>query len=295
MSDSKQTAVNKYGFIVMTDEGALFGTLSGMTKEILHQFSVELPNKRWPLGNKPPTDRATARRAWIDYVKKIAGLATQFYIDQDTREPNITGLILAGYEFLMESLTQDRMLDPALEAKVLCCAVVSYADDSGFNHAINLSSDYIADVKFVQEKRLIRDFFAEALGSGKRGDKWNCTFGVEETLKALELGAVKTLMVCENLDISSYIAKNCVTGEISIQHYYEAEEKDRSGFYHLTSNDAFEIENNQFSIRCLANKYNSAVEFVTDKTQEGRQFCGTFKGIGGILRHQHGEVNVKGF
>ncbi|XP_026416399.1 eukaryotic peptide chain release factor subunit 1-3-like [Papaver somniferum] len=192
MSDSQQTAVNKYGFIVMTDEGALFGTLSGMTKEILHQFSVELPKNRWPLGNKPPMDRATARRAWIDYVKKIADLATQFYIDQDTREPNISGLILAGYEFLMKSLTRDGMLNPALEAKVLCRAVVSYADDSGFNHAINLSSDYIADVKFVQEKRLIRNFFAEALGC-KRGDKWNCTFGVEQTLKALELGAVKRL------------------------------------------------------------------------------------------------------
>ncbi|KAI3851861.1 hypothetical protein MKW98_019860 [Papaver atlanticum] len=280
MSDSQQTAVNKYGFIVMTDEGVLFGTLSGMTKEILHQFSVELPKKRWPLGNKPPVDRATDRRAWIDYVKKIAGLATQFYIDQDTREPNITGLIVSGYEFLMESLTQDGMLDPALEAKILCCAVISYADDSGFNHAIDLSSDYIADVKFVQEKRLIRNFFAEALGC-KRGDKWNCVFGVEETLKALESGAVKTLMVCENMDVSRYIAKKL--------------EKDRSGFYHLSSNEESEVENNQFSIRCLATKYNSAVEFVTDKTPEGRQFCGTFKGIGGIFRHQLGEENGKGF
>ncbi|KAI3946263.1 hypothetical protein MKW92_035716 [Papaver armeniacum] len=267
MSDSQQTAVNKYGFIVMTDEGALFGTLSGMTKEILHQFSVELPRKRRPLGNRPPTDRATARRALVDYVKKIADLATQFYTDQDTREPNITGLILAGYEFLMKSLTRD----------VLCCAVVSYADDSGFNHAIDLSSDYIADVKFVQEKRLIRNFFAEALGC-KRGEKWNCTFGVEETL------TVKTLMVCENLDISRYIAKDSVTGEISIQHVYEAEE-DQRDFCHLTNNEESEVENNQFSIRCLATKYNSAVEF----------FCGTFKGIGGILHHQLGEENGKGF
>ncbi|KAI3940047.1 hypothetical protein MKW92_050337 [Papaver armeniacum] len=267
----------------MTDEGALFGTLSGMTKEILHQFSVELPKKRWPLGNRPPTDRATARRALVDYVKKIADLATQFYTDQDTREPNISGLILARYEFLTESLTRD----------VLCCAVVSYADDSGFNHAIDLFSDYIADVKFVQEKRLIRNFFAEALGC-KRGEKWNCTFGVEETLKALELGAVKTLMVCENLDISRYIAKDSVTGEISIQHVYEAEE-DQRDFCHLTSNEKSEVENNQFSIRCLATKYNSAVEFVTNKTPEGRQFCGTFKGIGGILRHQLGEENGKGF
>ncbi|KAI3900998.1 hypothetical protein MKW92_020429 [Papaver armeniacum] len=174
----------------------------------------------------------------------------------------------------MQLLTQDGMLDPALGAKVL---FVSYADDSGFDHAIDVSSEFIADVKFVQEKWLNRNFFAEALGCGKRGDKWNCVIGVEETLKALESGAVKTLMVCKNLYVSRHIAKNNVTGEMSIQHVYEAEEKDHFNFCHLTSNDASEVENNQFSVRCLATKYNPAVEFVTNKTQEGRQ---TFKGIG---------------
>lgn len=36
---------DKFGFIVMDGNGALFGTVSGSTKEILHKFSVELPKK----------------------------------------------------------------------------------------------------------------------------------------------------------------------------------------------------------------------------------------------------------
>ena len=36
---------NKFGFIVMDGNGALFGTLSGNTREVLHKFTVDLPKK----------------------------------------------------------------------------------------------------------------------------------------------------------------------------------------------------------------------------------------------------------
>ena len=36
---------NKFGFIVMDGNGALFGTLSGNTREVIHKFAVELPKK----------------------------------------------------------------------------------------------------------------------------------------------------------------------------------------------------------------------------------------------------------
>ena len=36
---------NKFGFIVMDGNGALFGTLQGNTREVLHKFNVDLPKK----------------------------------------------------------------------------------------------------------------------------------------------------------------------------------------------------------------------------------------------------------
>ena len=36
---------NKFGFIVMDGNGALFGTLCGNTREVLHKFTVDLPKK----------------------------------------------------------------------------------------------------------------------------------------------------------------------------------------------------------------------------------------------------------
>ena len=36
---------NKFGFIIMDGNGALFGTLSGNTRDVLHKFTVDLPKK----------------------------------------------------------------------------------------------------------------------------------------------------------------------------------------------------------------------------------------------------------
>ncbi|KAI3896577.1 hypothetical protein MKX03_023152 [Papaver bracteatum] len=289
MSDSQKTDVKKYGFIVMDDKRTLYGTLSGMTKDILHQFSVVLPEKEM-IGSK--SDLVCAQIACTNYVRKIADLATHFYINQDTMQPNVSGLILGGHPCIIPTLTGPNMLSPTLLAKVLCCASVSYGGDHGFEQTINMCKGILADTKYIQQKYLIQKYFDEYMD-----DAGSCVFGVVKTLKALESGAVKTLMVCEKLDIRKYIVENSVTGEISIRNSDETEEEndqDGDDFCFLTDNDESEVQENQFHLSSLATKYNSAVEFVTLKSPEGDQFSFTFKGIGGFLRHQLGEENEKG-
>ena len=36
---------NKFGFIIMDGNGALFGTLQGNTRNVMHKFTVDLPKK----------------------------------------------------------------------------------------------------------------------------------------------------------------------------------------------------------------------------------------------------------
>ena len=54
----------------------------------------------------------------------------------------------------------------------------------------------MANVKFIQEKKLIGRYFDEI-----SQDTGKYCFGVDDTLKALEMGAVETLICWENLDI----------------------------------------------------------------------------------------------
>ena len=45
-----------------------------------------------------------------------------------------------------------------LQAKVLKIVDVSYGGENGFNQAIELAADTLANVKFIQEKKLIGKF-----------------------------------------------------------------------------------------------------------------------------------------
>jgi peptide chain release factor subunit 1 len=115
------------------------------------------------------------------------------------------------------------MFDPRLQTKVLNVVDVSYGGENGFNQAIELSAEILANVKFIQEKRLIGKYFEEI-----SQDTGKYVFGIEDTLKGLEMGAVETLIVWENLEVNRYVLKNAVSGEIVIKHLNKEQEADQS-------------------------------------------------------------------
>jgi len=115
----------------------------------------------------------------------------------------VTGLVIAGSAEFKTELAQSDMFDPRLVPKVIKIVDISYGGESGFNQAVELSADTLSNVKFVQEKKLIQAYFDEiAIDSGKY------CFGVDECFKALEGGAVQTLIVWEALDVNRLQLKN---------------------------------------------------------------------------------------
>ena len=89
-----------------------------------------------------------------------------------------------------------------------CCSAAG--GENGFNQAIELSADTLANVKFVQEKRLISKFFDEI-----SQDTSKFVFGVADTLQCLEMGAVETLVVWEDLQVYRYTLMNSTSGNMS--------------------------------------------------------------------------------
>ncbi|MCO5599215.1 hypothetical protein L7F22_053315 [Adiantum nelumboides] len=275
---------DKFGFIIMDGNGALFGTLSGNTREILHKFTVDLPKKHGRGGQSALRFARLRMEKRHNYVRKTAELSTQFFVNPATSQPNVSGLILAGSADFKTELSQSDMFDPRLQVKVLKVVDVSYGGENGFNQAIELSAEVLANVKFIQEKRLIGRYFDEI-----SQDTGKYVFGVDDTLKALEMGAVEILIVWENLDVNRYVLKNPVTGEISIKHLNKDQQTDLSNFKDSATSSDLEVEDKTSLLEWFANEYKKfgcTLEFVTNKSQEGSQFCRGFGGIGGILRYQ---------
>ncbi|PAV63137.1 hypothetical protein WR25_12394 [Diploscapter pachys] len=179
-------------------------------------------------------------------------------------------------------LGQSDMFDQRLQAKLIKTVDISYGGENGFNQAIELAADALANVKFIQEKKLIGGYFEEI-----SQDTGKYVFGVADTLQALEMGAVETLICWENLDIVRYKLKNS-TGEEKVIHLRPDEEKDKSHFQDKEGQD-LEIVETMALLEWFANNYKSfgaTLEIVTDKSQEGAQFVRGFGGIGGLLRYR---------
>lgn len=273
---------NKFAFIVMDGNGALFGTLSGNTRDVLHKFTVDLPKKHGRGGQSAMRFARLRMEKRHNYLRKVAETAVQLFISND--RPNITGLIIAGSADFKTELSQSDMFDPRLQAVILKVVDVSYGGENGFNQAIELSAEVLANVKFIQEKRLINRYFDEI-----SQDTGKFCFGVDDTLRGLEMGAIETLIVWENLTVTRYVLKKHEADELITLNLTPEQEKDRTLFVDKDSGVEYETVDKMPLLEWLANNYKTfgaALEIVTDRSQEGSQFCKGFGGIGGILRYR---------
>ncbi|KAG5083084.1 hypothetical protein JHK84_053122 [Glycine max] len=200
---------DKFGFIIMDGNDTLFGTLTGNTREVLHKFTVDLPKKHGRGGQSALCFACLRMEKRHNYVRNTAELATQFFINPATSQPNVSGLILAGSVGFKTELSQSDMFNPRLQAKILNVVDVSYGGENGFNQAIELSAEMLSNVN---------------------------------TLKALEMGAVGTLIVWENLDINRYVLKNSSTGEIVIKHLNKEQEGNQSNFRDSPTSAELEVQ-----------------------------------------------------
>jgi peptide chain release factor subunit 1 len=117
---------------------------------------------------------------------------------------------------------------------------------------------------------------------------------VEDTLKALELGAVEDLIIWDNLETNRYVLRNSQSGEETVT-YMAKEQEGNENLFHDEGGAGLEVIENEPLVEWMANNYNKFgcnLEFVTDQSGEGTQFV---KGFGGILRWAVDFVELNNF
>lgn len=272
-------ADDRFGFIVMDGNGSLFGALSGNTREIIHKFTVDLPKKHGRGGQSALRFSRLRDEKRHNYVRKVAETAVQCFITND--KPNIKGLVLAGSADFKTELGKSELFDLRLQQIIVKVVDISYGGENGFNQAIELSAEALSNVKFIKEKKLITQYFDEiSMDTGK------FCYGIDDTLKALDLGACETIICWEGLEEIRYTLKN-VEGEEVIKIVKPETPKEE----YLIDKDGSELEivSDQPFLEWLAENYKNygaTVEFVTDRSSEGAQFCRGFGGIGALLRYK---------
>mmetsp|Transcript_54009 Transcript_54009/g.101473 ORF Transcript_54009/g.101473 Transcript_54009/m.101473 type:complete len:434 (+) Transcript_54009:73-1374(+) len=271
---STLTCQHVYGFIIVDGNGCLCGTLSGHSKKVREKFSVDLPNKHGRGGQSALRFARLRLEKRHYYLQKVAELAKRCFISSESA--NISVLVLAGAAEFKDNLTSNCLLDPRLQDVLLATLDISYGGEHGFHQAIHLSKDILRDVEFQSERRVISAFLNEV-----SKDSGIYCYGMQETITALEMGAVDTLIVWDQFPEKLFVARSPATDteEVLLVNPALLDE------HHDPDTQVVEIQFVDWIID-KHKAFGTKLEFITDQSTEGTQFCKGFGGIGGVLRYK---------
>lgn len=270
-----------YGVIVCDGKGALFGTIQGSSREVIHRMSVDLPNKHRRGGQSAKRFERLCEEKRKKYVQKVAEMAIRFYITDSS--PNVHGIILAGSANLKDDLSKQTVFAKRLSHLVLASLDISYGGESGFSQVIDDCVDLIGSKKLSHEKCLLESYM-EAIDQ----DNGRCCYSTEETLQALDMGAAEVIIVWENLEINRYQLRNRETGEERVLHLSREEEVSKNRGKHFRHGSVeLEVLKKERLIDWIIDHHESfgcRLEIISDSTGVGSQFVRGFGGLGALLR-----------
>jgi peptide chain release factor subunit 1 len=279
---------DKYGFIIVDGKESLFGVVCGNTREVLYRSTVDLPKKHRCGGQSALRFSRLRIEARHNYLHKVAELGVRFFITND--RPNVKGLVIAGSADFKNDLAQSQMFDQRLRSIIMKVVDVGYGGEIGFNQAVDMAADCLSKVRVVAEKRLLEKYFEDI-----SKDTNQVVYGLHDTVKALEMGAVERLVLWEDFDGVRLTSKRTNTGEEMSKFVSLKESTDREYYVDKETGATLEVTIVPMLDYITENykKYGCTLEIVSDKTSEGTQFVRGFGGIGGFLRYQVDFVQLK--
>jgi peptide chain release factor subunit 1 len=265
----------KFGFIIVDGEGALYGTVQGSAKVVLHKFDVDLPKKHNKGGQSSVRFARLRTEARHNYVRKVAENANEIFIQGG--ELIVNSIIIAGSADVKLELMQADLFDYRLKKIILKLIDVAYGGINGFSEAIKKSEGDLKNVRFVQEGKILQEFFDSITQNTEK-----VSYGINEVIKLLEMGAVKKIIVCESIN---YIRRTLMNKENKEETKiaYVNPDQDRAVESKWMTSDEIDF------LEWLAEnykKYGIVLSIVTANTDLGSQFMKGFGGVGAILRYK---------
>ena len=180
-----------YGLVVMDRRDANIALLKG--KAIIHLLKThsQVPGKMKAGGQSAHRFEQNRELALKDHIKKVADYIKEQFLMRE----NLKGIIVGGPGSTKYELVEGDFLTGDIQKKIIGIKDLSYTGEFGIQELVDRSDDILAKEELVDEKKVMNEFL-EKLGK----DPDLVSYGECEVKKALEMGAVQTLLLSEQLD-----------------------------------------------------------------------------------------------
>lgn len=209
-----------------------------------------------------------------EFLTKVGEVASEILLKQE----NLKGLIIGGPGPVKDRFVRDQYLHYQLQKKILGVKDIGYTGEYGLEELIEKAKDLLKEATIQKERELMEKFFKELQNDG------NVVYGYDETIKALDTGAVETLLLSEGFDWI-HVHLRCDNGHEERKHLSKriADQQicDKCG-KGMTVVDEKELID---EIADRATQLGAKVEYISVDTREGVQFK-ELSGIGAFLRYK---------
>lgn len=272
-----------YGILLIDSSAATLATLQGRRLEIVRQLTSGVPGKTRAGGQSARRYERLREMRLQEYFRRIGEHANETFLPIE----NLKGLIIAGPGPTKFDFEKGDYLNYMLKEKVIDVIDTAYVEEQGVKEVVEKAPEIMRKIRYIEEKKVMQQFLYEV-----GHDTGMATYGEEEVRRALEAGAVRTLLLSEGVDIVRVKVKCNACG-------YEEQHTMRSPM--LTSFEqslsgkpcpkcgapALGIVETQELIENfaqLAEYANTEVEIISSETEEGQMLKNSFGGIAAILR-----------
>ncbi len=270
-----------FGLIVLDRREAAIGILRGKTIEPMKHLTSTVPGKQRKGGQSSHRFQQLRLIAIHDFYGRIGDSANDAFLAIDPKD--LQGILVGGPSPTKEEFVEGGFLHHELQRKVLDALDVSYTDESGLFELVDAAQDRLLDLELTQDKLIMRRFMKELVS-----DAGLASYGDKEVRHDLELGAVDTLLLSE--DLRKTRAKIICTNRSCDFSESQTRSSGSSPLGNcLKCGNPLSIESEEdivADLSKLAEANGSTVKIISTEFEEGAQLYKAFGGIAAILRYK---------
>jgi len=274
-----------YGIILIDATAATLAILQGRRLEIVREVTSGVPGKTRAGGQSARRFERLREMRLQEYFRRVGEHANEIFLPIE----NLKGIIIGGPGPTKYDFEKGDYLNYQLKERIIDVIDTAYVDEQGVKEVVDKAPEIMRKIRYIEERQIMQRFLYE-IGH----DTGLATYGEEAVRKALEAGAVQTLLLSEGLDVArvkircsacGYEEQQTVRGPmlVSFEQGLMGKPCPKCRAPSLSVTETQELIED---FAKLAEYANTEVEMISDETEEGHMLKNSFGGIAAILRYK---------
>lgn len=268
-----------YGLIVADKNDAAIGYLQGSSIKTVYTLESNVPGKTRAGGQSAQRFSRLRDEMLKTFLDDIAEKAKNAFMKK-AREEKLLGIIVGGPGFVKDKLIDDDHLHQELQDEVISVKSLDVAGEAGLSRLVDKAEESIEDSQVVKERKLVNQFFENLNKENGKSE-----YGVEQVEEALNMGAVETVLISE--DVNLYQAKyKCPQGHE--KEIFEEKPQISDSIECDECNEEMKLEDIGDIVDVFGGKaeeMSSELEIISTDHEEGKRLM-NLGGVAAIMRYR---------